>query len=212
MMDRDGFFGPKVSQPAKAKPQWPTRHFWFSQMLMRSLQRCDGEPARSNCLRLAQRVPLARAIAMQRNEQRRRSRLCGNHVVIKFDFGGQRALDWGPVVHRQRLTRSRKSDKAISLRVAGQFQHSKRRGQLLTGSAGALARTACGARSISSKRIQRLRENPVRAARSMRARAPALPVVGRPLKLKQLTVCRIALHSVPMKVTMIEHFAIPRSN
>src|SRR6266851_4702179 len=60
MMDRDGFFGPKVSQPAKAKPQWPTRHFWFSQMLMRSLQRCDGEPARSNCLRLAQRVPLAR--------------------------------------------------------------------------------------------------------------------------------------------------------
>src|SRR6266851_1697946 len=84
MMDRDGFFGPKVSQPAKAKPQWPTRHFWFSQMLMRSLQRCDGEPARSNCLRLAQRVPLARAIAMQRNEQRRRSRLRGNHV-IKFD-------------------------------------------------------------------------------------------------------------------------------
>src|SRR5229473_197124 len=41
MMNRDGFFGPKVCQPAKAKPQRPTRRFWFSQMLMWSLQRCD---------------------------------------------------------------------------------------------------------------------------------------------------------------------------
>src|SRR5258708_40280006 len=44
MMNRDRFFGPKVCQPAKAKPQWPARRFWYSQMLMRSLQRRDGEP------------------------------------------------------------------------------------------------------------------------------------------------------------------------
>src|SRR5712691_2061641 len=53
MMDRDRFFGPKVCQPAKAEPQWPTRCFWFAQMLMRTLQRCNGEPFGSDCPRLA---------------------------------------------------------------------------------------------------------------------------------------------------------------
>src|SRR5712691_2769760 len=120
-MDRDRFCGTKVCQPAKAEPQGPTRCFWFSQMLVKTLQRRDSEPARRDCLRLAQRVPLARAIAMQRNEQRRRSRRHSNHVVIKFDLGGEHALTRGRgvagsrVVHRQirLITRSSKSDKAL---------------------------------------------------------------------------------------------------
>src|SRR5712691_3317207 len=65
MMNRDGFFGTKVCQPAKAEPQWPARRFWFTQMLVRALKRCDSEPFGSDRLRLTQRVPLARAIAMQ---------------------------------------------------------------------------------------------------------------------------------------------------
>src|SRR6266446_2374579 len=48
MMDRNRFFGPKVCQPTKAEPQWPARGFWFPQMLVRSLQRGNGEPARSD--------------------------------------------------------------------------------------------------------------------------------------------------------------------
>src|SRR5438067_2425090 len=28
MVDRDGFFGTKVCQPAKAEPQWPARRLW----------------------------------------------------------------------------------------------------------------------------------------------------------------------------------------
>src|SRR5260370_41222400 len=123
MMNRDGFFGPKVCRPAKADPQWPTGRFWFAQMLMRTLQRSDGEPLVSDGLRLAQRVPLAGAIAVQRNQQRRRPGLCRHHVVIEFDFACEGALKRGCarlvglVAHRQirLIARPRKSNQTPGL-------------------------------------------------------------------------------------------------
>src|SRR5437879_12078396 len=91
MMNSDPFSRSIARQPAKSETQRPAFFFRFAQMLMRTLQRREREPFRSNHLRLAHRVPLARAVTVQRDEQRRGWR-CRNYVIVQFDFSGERAL------------------------------------------------------------------------------------------------------------------------
>src|SRR5207253_3795428 len=86
MMNGDRFFRMKVRQPAKTETQRPTRLFSFLQMLMRTLQRCDGEAFRRNHSRLAHHLLLVGAVTVQRDEQRRWRRSRMMKIVIEFDF------------------------------------------------------------------------------------------------------------------------------
>src|ERR1043165_1040150 len=102
MMHRHRLFRVKIGEPTKSITQWPAFLFRFAQMLMRSLQSRERETFGHDHLRLTQRVPLARAITVKRNQQRRGRRIRRNDVVTKYDLRRERAFnDW--IVHRAEL-------------------------------------------------------------------------------------------------------------
>src|SRR5438067_5296062 len=72
-------------------------------MLMRPLQRGQRESVRRNQLRFTQRVPLARAVTMQRNQERRWLRRRGDHVVVQIDLRSQRSFDCRGVLARSSI-------------------------------------------------------------------------------------------------------------
>src|SRR5437870_12011490 len=92
MMNCDRFFRVKIRQPTKPKAQRAALLSWFFQVLMRTLQSCDRKARRRNCSGFTSPVPLAGAIAMKCDEQRRRSSVRYDYVVIKFEFGCKCAL------------------------------------------------------------------------------------------------------------------------
>jgi hypothetical protein len=67
MVNSNGFFRMKVCEPAKTESQRPAGHLRILQVLMRALQRCEGETLWRNHFRFARRVPLAGAVTMQRD-------------------------------------------------------------------------------------------------------------------------------------------------
>src|SRR5207253_9166916 len=83
-MDLDRFLRMKICQPAKAEPQWSTGLFCLLQVLMKTLQRSNREILGRHLERLAHHLPLARAITVQRNQQRRRTR-GGNVNVVRSE-------------------------------------------------------------------------------------------------------------------------------
>src|SRR6266550_2624450 len=93
VMKRDRLFRVKVSEPAKAEAQRAARLFRFFQVLMKTLQRSDGELLRRHLLRLAHHLPLVCSIAVQ-GDQQRRGLYCGLvKIVIEFDFSSKTTFD-----------------------------------------------------------------------------------------------------------------------
>src|ERR1041384_1590145 len=93
MMDCDRVFGMKVRQPPEPETQWSAFLLRLTQMLMRPLQRGQSKSFRRNRLRFPQSVPLTSAVAMQRNQQRRRLRRGSDHVVIQIYLSGQETFE-----------------------------------------------------------------------------------------------------------------------
>src|SRR5882724_2304850 len=105
MMNSDRFLWPIISQPAKSEAERPALFFRLAQMLMRSLQRCERETFWSNHLCLTHRVPLARAITVQRDEQWRRPRRRRNHVIVQIYLRCQFSFDGQVLVRRAHVVR-----------------------------------------------------------------------------------------------------------
>src|SRR6266851_3348295 len=87
MMNAHRIFGMKVRKPPEPETQRTTRLFRLFQVLMETLQRDNCKAVRRHLCRLAHHLFLVRAIAMQRNEQRRRRPAGGVQIVIDFDLG-----------------------------------------------------------------------------------------------------------------------------
>src|SRR5437764_11994987 len=69
MMNGDRFLRAKIRQPSETEAQRSALFFRLFQMLMKALQRSNGETGRSNQPSLAHHLTLIRAVAVQRYEQ-----------------------------------------------------------------------------------------------------------------------------------------------
>lgn len=94
MMNGDGFPRAEICQPAEAVTERRAILFRFLQMLMKALQRGDGETLRRKPSGFAHHPRFVVAVAMQRDQERARAASFKGHVeiVIKLNLCGQRAL------------------------------------------------------------------------------------------------------------------------
>src|SRR5438132_13449610 len=94
MMNGAGLFRMEIRQPTKSIPQRPALLLRLAQMLMRPLQRGQRESVRRNQLRFTQRVPLARAVTVQRNQEWRGLHRTDDYVVVQASLSAQCPFDW----------------------------------------------------------------------------------------------------------------------
>jgi hypothetical protein len=81
VVERDRLFGPEVRQPAEAVAQRPALLTRLLHVLVRPLQRGDGEPFGHMLPRLPHHPTLVASVPVQRHEQRRRLIMWRPHVV-----------------------------------------------------------------------------------------------------------------------------------
>src|SRR6185436_1713901 len=86
MMNRHRFSGTITRQPAKSVTQRSARLLRLTQMLMRPLQRRQREAIGRGQFCFTHSVPLARAVTMQRDQQRRRLHSWRDDVVVQIDL------------------------------------------------------------------------------------------------------------------------------
>ncbi len=93
MVNRHRFFGMEIREPSETEAKRAALFFGLAQMLMRTLQGSQSEPGGSDRFRLAQRVPLARAITVQCDQQRRGPLIANDHVITQINLRGHKSLD-----------------------------------------------------------------------------------------------------------------------
>ena len=82
----------KVRQPAEAVAKGAARLAGFLQVLMRALQRDDGEARGRVTTSLPHHPSLVAPVAVQRDEERRRAVVRREEVVIEFGLRGERKV------------------------------------------------------------------------------------------------------------------------
>src|SRR5215216_1350766 len=94
MMHGDRLFRVKIGHPAEPVAQRPAKLPWVPDMLMKALQRSDGEMGRRKLSSLAHHLSLIGTITVQCDEERMPLAAIVGHIeiVVKFRLGGDRQV------------------------------------------------------------------------------------------------------------------------
>lgn len=93
MVQRNRVFRVKIRQPAETVTQRPALLFWLPDVLVKALQRSDGEPAGRELPRFAHHLSLVGPVAVQRDEERAGcSGRWSVEIIVELDFGFERKV------------------------------------------------------------------------------------------------------------------------
>ena len=102
MMNGHRFFRMKIREPAKTETKGPASFFRVFQMLVKSLKGSNGVTSGRYLLRFAHHLSFVGAVAVQCDQQRRRTRFSRVEIVIELNLAGKRLVSQVRVVIHRR--------------------------------------------------------------------------------------------------------------